>query len=333
VLTSAFAAQRRGLSPHSAFFLAATCAAYHQRVSVDSPDDLYGLALDRFVPARAALVKQLRGEKQRERANEVAALRKPSVAAWAVNQVVRTQPKALQALFAAGNDLARAQERAAAGRGGGDAVRDATHRQREVLRELLEAAQGLLGSEGQGVSQATIERVGETLRAAANDEDARRQVAGGCLTRELRFVGLGIDGSTPPLGGQGDTRTLPGQETSQSDEPDQGRGRRRERREADTGSAAATREAEIAREAEAEAERAAARERTAALKAAHRNEAHARRAAARAQKELASAQVRREQVVAALEEAETLVSVAAQRAENAKTELTIAEQALRELGQ
>jgi hypothetical protein len=300
-------------------------------VSVDSPDDLYGLALDRFVPARAALVKQLRGEKQRERANEVAALRKPSVAAWAVNQIVRTQPKALQALFAAGNDLARAQERAAAGKGGGDAVRDATHRQREVVRELLEAAQGLLGSEGQGVSQATIERVGETLRAAANDEDARRQVAGGCLTRELRFVGLGIDGLTPSLGGEGDTGTLPGQETPQSDEPDQGRGGRRDRREANTESAAATREAETAREAEAE--RAAARERTAALKAARRTEAHARRAAARAQKELASAQVRREQVVAALEEAETLVSVAAQRAENAETELTIAEQALRELGQ
>ncbi len=212
-------------------------------MSVDSPDDLYGLALDRFVPARAALVKQLRGEKQRERANEVAALRKPSVAAWAVNQIVRTQPKALRALFAAGNDLARAQDRAAAGRGGGDAVRDATHREREVVRELLEAAQGLLGSEGQGVSQATIERVGETLRAAANDEDARRQVAGGCLTRELRFVGLGIGGLTPSLGGEGDTRTLSGQETLQSDEPDQGRGGRRDRRGARTESAAVTREA------------------------------------------------------------------------------------------
>ncbi len=72
-------------------------------------------------------------------------------------------------------------------------MRDATRRQREVVRELLEVARGLLGSEGQGVSQVTIERVGETLRAAASDEDARRRVAGGCLTRELRFVGLGID--------------------------------------------------------------------------------------------------------------------------------------------
>ena len=239
--------------------MTAACAAYDQRVSVDSVDDLYGLALDRFVPTRAALVKRLRGEKRRGRAREVAALRKPSVAAWAVNQIVRTQPEALGALFAAGNDLARAQERAAAGRGGGDAVRDATHRQREVVRELLEAAQGLLGSEGQGVSQATIERVGETLRAAASDEDARGQVAGGCLTRELRFVGLGIGGLTPSLGGGGDTRSLPGRETRGSGEPGQGRGGRRDRREVDTGSAAATRGVERAREIEAE--RAAARER------------------------------------------------------------------------
>ena len=166
-------------------------------MSVDSPDDLYGLALDRFVPSRAALVKQLRAEKRREQASEVAALRKPSVAAWAVNQLVRTQPKALQALFASGDDLARAQEQAAAGKGGGDAMRAATHRQRDALRELVEAAEGLLDSDGQAVSAATMDRVGETLRAAANDEDARRQVAGGCLTRELRFVGVGIGGLTP----------------------------------------------------------------------------------------------------------------------------------------
>jgi hypothetical protein len=166
-------------------------------VSVDSPEDLYGLALDRFVPERAALVKARRAEKRREEASEVAALRKPSVAAWAVNQLVRTQRTALQSLFAAGDDLARAQGQAAAGKGGGDAMREATHRQRDAVRELLEAAEGLLGSDGHGVSQATMERVGETLRAAANDQDARQQVAGGCLTRELRFVGLGIGVSAP----------------------------------------------------------------------------------------------------------------------------------------
>jgi hypothetical protein len=232
-------------------------------VSVDSPEDLYGLELDRFVPARAALVKRLRGEKRREEASEVAALRKPSVAAWAVNQLVRTEPKALQALFEAGDDLARAQAQAAAGKGGGDAMRGATHRQREAVGELVAAAEGLLSSEGQGVSQATIERVGETLRAAANDENARRQVTGGCLTRELRFVGLGI-GALPPS----TAKSKRSAKTKPAREP-------------------------------AEAERVAARERAAALKAARRTEAEARRAATRAQKELAAAQARQEEAAAA----------------------------------
>ena len=85
------ALQRLIVTPSSS---TAALAAYYQRVWVDSPDGVYGLAFDRFVPARAVLVKQLRGERQCERASEVAALRKPSVAAWAVNQIVRAQPKA-----------------------------------------------------------------------------------------------------------------------------------------------------------------------------------------------------------------------------------------------
>jgi hypothetical protein len=115
-------------------------------VTVDSPEDLYGLPLERFIAERTALVKALRGRERRNEASEVAALRKPSVAAWAVNQLVRTQPQALQALFSAGDDL---------------------------------------------------ERVGETLRAAAVDVQARREVAAGCLTQELRSVGVGFAGSAP----------------------------------------------------------------------------------------------------------------------------------------
>jgi hypothetical protein len=58
-------------------------------VPVDEADELYGLALDAFVPERDALAKRLRADGRRDEANEVKALRKPSVAAWAVNQAVR----------------------------------------------------------------------------------------------------------------------------------------------------------------------------------------------------------------------------------------------------
>ena len=243
---------------------------------------------------------------------------------WVVNQIVRTQPKALQALFASGDDLARAQARAAAGKGGGDAMRDATHRQRDAVRELLEAAEGLLDADGQGVSPATIERVGETLRAAANDDDARQQVAGGCLTRELRFVGVGLGGLAPSSGKS---------ERAAKAAPAKGKAPSRARNAEAEAKAKAKAKAEAQAKAEAEAERVAARERAAALKAARRIEGDARRAAARAQKELAAAQARHEEAAASLREAETLLSDAVRRAEDAAAKLTAAQQALGDLGQ
>ncbi|MEA2287422.1 MAG: hypothetical protein QOJ21_3465, partial [Solirubrobacteraceae bacterium] len=63
-------------------------------MAVDDSDELYGLPLDAFVPERDALAKELRSDGRREEAAEVKALRKPSVAAWGVNQAVRSQPKA-----------------------------------------------------------------------------------------------------------------------------------------------------------------------------------------------------------------------------------------------
>ncbi len=52
--------------------------------------ELYGLPLDRFVPERGGLAKALRGDGRREEAAEVAGLRNPSVAAWAVKRVAET---------------------------------------------------------------------------------------------------------------------------------------------------------------------------------------------------------------------------------------------------
>src|ERR1700756_2638310 len=155
-------------------------------------DDLYGLPLDRFVPERTALARQLRSAGRRDDAAEVAALRKPSVAAWAVNQLVRTQRKDVSGLFDAGDALRSAQEDVVAGRGDGRALRAAADRERAAVDALTGAARGLLTSEGHELSQTIIDRVADTLNAAALDDDARALVKGGRLERELRHVGLGV---------------------------------------------------------------------------------------------------------------------------------------------
>jgi hypothetical protein len=155
-------------------------------------DDLYGLSLDQFVPARTALAKELRSGDRREEAATVAALRKPSVAAWAVNQLVRTQRREVTELFDAGDALRGAQEQVLAGRGDGGSLRAAVEQERAAVERLTGTARGLLTSEGHELSATIIERVSDTLHAAALDDDARAQVQDGRLERELRHVGLGM---------------------------------------------------------------------------------------------------------------------------------------------
>ena len=155
-------------------------------------DDLYGLALDEFVPARDALAKRLRADGRREDAEAVAALRKPSVSAWAANQAVRTQPKAARELWDAGDELRRAHAAIVGGKGKGkgDRLREATARHRAALRPLVEAASCLLDHRGHSLSRQTIERVGDTLHAASLDPSVRDEAAAGRLTGDHRYAGL-----------------------------------------------------------------------------------------------------------------------------------------------
>jgi hypothetical protein len=253
---------------------------------VDDPQALYGLPLDRFVPERTALSKALRGAGQRERAVAVAALRKPSVAAWAVNQLIRTQKTAVAALFAAGDLLQQAQAEVLAGAGDAGSLRDAAAEERAALDELVGTAGGLLSSQGHELSPTTLERITETLHAAALDEAARAQVQDGCLERELRHVGLGAGGFAPQAAV---ARERPA--------PRQGKAGKEGGR---TDRAA---EAKAARKAEAEARKA---------------ETEARHAAERAGRELRAAQQRRDRAAEALTEAEQGLAEARSRAEEAE---------------
>jgi hypothetical protein len=161
-------------------------------------DDLYGLPLDQFVPERTALARELRKAGNRDEAGEVAALKKPSVAAWAVNQLVRTQQKPIAELLEAGDGLRAAQDDVLAGRGDASSLRAAVERERLAVQQLTDGARGLLSSEGEELSDTMVERVSDTLHAAALDDDAREQVTGGCLEREWRHVGLGVLGAPAP---------------------------------------------------------------------------------------------------------------------------------------
>ena len=154
----------------------------------DDTDELYALPLDEFTAARNAAAKRLKDAGDAEAAKQVKALGKPSRAAWAINQAVRAEPGAVQELIAAGERLARAQDKALAGkRGGGADLRAAIAAQGEAVERLTDAAGRELGATG----GPQLDRVRETLRGVAGDDELRAKVQAGTVTRDHEAAGFG----------------------------------------------------------------------------------------------------------------------------------------------
>ena len=256
-------------------------------------DELYGLPLDRFIPERASLVRELRSGGERDQAAEVAALRKPSVAAWAVNQLIRTQRGEVEDLFAAGDALRDVQAGVLGGSADARDLRSAAERERGAVDALIEMARGLLSSSGHELSATTVERVAETLHAAALDDEARGQVSEGRLVRELRHVGLGA--------GLGGAVAAPPTTTRTPPPPTEGGGGKSRPGKARARDAAAERQA-IKERKEAEAE--ARREREETRKQARALERDAAREVDRAERALRTAQEREARAAEALRQAE-----------------------------
>jgi hypothetical protein len=153
-------------------------------------DALYGLPLERFTVERNALAKRLRGEGDREAAKRVAALRKPSVAAWTINQLVRSRPKDVTEFARAAAALRDAQAALIERRGSSAALREARAAEREAADRLVELARGLFPG-GREAGQATLERVAATLHAATAEEEVLAAVLSGRLLTEREPSGFG----------------------------------------------------------------------------------------------------------------------------------------------
>lgn len=154
-------------------------------------DALYGLPLDEFTPARDALAKELRQDGRREEATWVKGLKRPSAAAWLVNQLARTQPRDARRLLAADEALRKANERVLSGKGSAGELGKAGEEHSAAIRDLLAKAPGLLDRQGRSPSGATLEKAEQTLRSIALDDDVRRQFELGRLTSEQQATGFG----------------------------------------------------------------------------------------------------------------------------------------------
>jgi hypothetical protein len=151
------------------------------QVDVESvANELYSLPRDEFTAARNAAVKRAREQGNRELAEQIGALRRPSTAAWVVNQLVREHPDEVHALAELGDGLREAQRRLQ-----GEELRRLSRRRRELVHALVQQAQALVRTAGHPVSEAVTRELGDTFTAAVNSSAAARALAGGRLTSPL----------------------------------------------------------------------------------------------------------------------------------------------------
>jgi hypothetical protein len=157
------------------------------------PADLYGLPVEEFTKTRDELAKELRKNGKKEAADEVKALRKPTVSAWTINQLARRHPQEMKALVKAGDDLRKAQRGAVSGRDP-DKLREATRSHRDRLDDLTSLARHELDAGGQ-----TLQRVAQTLRAGSIDKQASKALLAGTLATDVEQAGFGPLLSEVPL--------------------------------------------------------------------------------------------------------------------------------------
>ncbi len=222
---------------------------------VRETEKLYGLPPSEFTAARNARAKALKQDDP-ELAAAVAKLPKPSVAAAALNELVREDPSEVRALVQSGKRLRSAQEGAVKGK---RVDLDAAIREH---REALDRVQRDLRR--RRLSGATLDRATQTLRVASLDPDLHPLLQRGLFHEDLTASGFGLDpGIVPARPSAKPARKAPPKDDRKE--------RERRRREA----AARLREAE---EALADAERKA--------KAAQRDVERAAAAVEKAQKGL-----------------------------------------------
>ncbi|MYS08712.1 hypothetical protein GTW71_20220, partial [Streptomyces sp. SID6041] len=141
-------------------------------------DELYGLRPAEFVAARDTYVARARAAKDARAAKAVAALRRPSIAAWAANRLVRQRQREAQQFLALGTTLREAHRTLDA-----EQLRAASAQRQELIAALARTAAALAGEAGLSVSDTVQHEIEQTLHGVLADRDVAEQWAKGRLVK------------------------------------------------------------------------------------------------------------------------------------------------------
>ncbi|MFE7901460.1 hypothetical protein ACFU3E_28945 [Streptomyces sp. NPDC057424] len=143
-------------------------------------DELYALRPEEFTAARASATASARTAGDRELAERIRTLRKPSLAAWVSNLLVRSSPGEVEPLLRLGEGLRQAHQDL-----DGAQLRELSRRQHALIRALTLRARQLAKEAGHPIGESVQREVENTLHAVLADPEAAHAWASGRLAKPL----------------------------------------------------------------------------------------------------------------------------------------------------
>lgn len=172
---------------------------------LEALDELYRTPPEGFVARRTELAKERTTAGDKAGAKELKAAKRPTVAAWAINQLRDSVPDLVDEAC----ELAETGRAVLTGEQAGDARALASQR-RTLVAALLKEARGVLAGAGLEVSSATERQVVETLDAALVSPDVAELVAVGRLLAATTATGFeGLIAVDNPFAVQEDSSDTP----------------------------------------------------------------------------------------------------------------------------
>jgi hypothetical protein len=195
---------------------------------------LFKAPLTEFTAARNALAARLKKAGHSDEAARIKSMSKPSISAWAVNQLYWHRREAFDALIAAGRRFGRAQASQLSGQSVD--MREPLAARREALSNLLRVADDLLRQAGHNAAPDTMRRLTTTLEALSIYSLLSEGPSAGRLTEDVDPPGFeSLAALIPTLGGadRSDTniRTVPSESPAPAAEVI---GKRKDSRQGDT---------------------------------------------------------------------------------------------------
>jgi len=146
-------------------------------------DNLFKLPLEEFTAARNTLAESLKATGHADEAAAVKAISKPSLSAWAVNQLYWHHRKSFDQMMAAGDRLRKAQASQLAGKAA--ELRGPMEAHRDAVADLSRRAALLLGEGGHPPTPDVTRRITTTLEALATYGDQKGAPEPGRLTADV----------------------------------------------------------------------------------------------------------------------------------------------------